>query len=216
MEIFGSNWRNHQTTIERNWREVITESDWVLIPGDISWALRIEAAIPDLLWLHGLPGRKVIMRGNHDYWWPSQTKLKATLPESIVAFQIEPLQIDNLVVVGARGWSIPGDPFYKQEDAKLVIREVERFKMSLRAWKSGSMCDMPALAMFHFPPVLRQAVDSPFLSLLQEYQIATAIYGHLHGEGHALKPPDQISATKLILVSADYLQFKPLLLFQNS
>ena len=123
MTVFGAGWEGHPEAFFRGWREVVGEEDLVVVPGDISWAMRLSEAIPDLLDLARLPGRKVLLKGNHDYWWPSISRLRAALPPGMYALQNDALVVDGVAVAGTRGWQYPPQT---PEDEKVFAREVER------------------------------------------------------------------------------------------
>src|SRR5690554_4132578 len=127
MDVFGGNWEGHPNAFFDGWRETVEEGDLVLVPGDVSWAMRLEEALPEL------PGRKVLLRGNHDYWWPSISKLRRALPEGMYAIQNDALALDGVVVSGTRGWVCPGSRVFTEEDERVYLREVERLSLSLDA-----------------------------------------------------------------------------------
>ena len=119
MTVFGAGWEGHPEAFFRGWREVVGEEDLVVVPGDISWAMRLSEAIPDLLDLARLPGRKVLLKGNHDYWWPSISRLRAALPPGMYALQNDALVVDGVAVAGTRGWQYPPQ---RPEDEKVFAR----------------------------------------------------------------------------------------------
>lgn len=133
MTIFGPSWEGHPDAFFQGWREVVGEHDIVLVPGDVSWAMRLEEAMLDLRDIADLPGRKVLLRGNHDYWWPSISKLRRALPAGMYAVQNDALALDGVVIAGARGWICPGSHGFGEQDEKIYRREVERLRLSLQA-----------------------------------------------------------------------------------
>jgi len=147
MTIFGPAWQGHPEAFFRGWREVVGPEDLVIVAGDISWAMRLSEAIPDLLDLASLPGRKVLLKGNHDYWWPSISRLRAVLPEGMYALQNDALVLDGVAVAGTRGWEYPPKT---PEDEKIFAREVERLGLSLKALKGQPYRHL--VLAFHFPP----------------------------------------------------------------
>lgn len=147
MTVFGAGWEGHPEAFFRGWREVVGEEDLVVVPGDISWAMRLSEAIPDLLDLARLPGRKVLLKGNHDYWWPSISRLRAALPPGMYALQNDALVVDGVAVAGTRGWQYPPQT---PEDEKVFAREVERLKLSLKALEGQPYRHL--VVAFHFPP----------------------------------------------------------------
>ena len=133
MTIFGEGWAGHPERFFAGWRETVAEDDLVLVPGDVSWAMTLGGALPDLLDIAALPGQKVLLRGNHDYWWPSLTKLRAALPEGMFALQNDALRLGSVVVAGTRGWVCPGSGDFDAEDEKIYTRELGRLQLSLAA-----------------------------------------------------------------------------------
>jgi predicted phosphohydrolase len=208
MDIFGAGWKGHPTAFFDGWRAVVGEDDLVLIPGDLSWALRFEDALMDLADISALPGRKVILRGNHDYWWPSISKLRAALPEGMFAIQNDALAIGELVIAGTRGWLCPGSPGFTEQDQKIYLRELERLKLSLRAAERLSYKRL--VVMLHFPPTNFKLEPSGFTELLQEVVPAAVVFGHVHGE--SWERFADLPGVTMYYVAADALGFSPKLI----
>lgn len=208
MNVFGDKWKDHSQRIEMNWKKEISEEDWVLIPGDLSWAMRLEEAKADLDWLEALPGKKICIRGNHDYWWDRPKKLNDSY-KSIVFLQNTAYFIDRIAICGTRGWTCPNPTLFTEEDARLYERELMRLELSLKAAKEAS----EIWVMLHYPPTNAQEYTSPLIELLADYPVTKVIYGHLHDE---LSWQQSLIGTyngiAYELVSADYLQFNPLYL----
>lgn len=208
MDIFGHRWINHSQHIEQHWREKITPEDVVLIPGDLSWAMRLEEAKTDLDWLETLPGKKICIKGNHDYWWDRPKKLNERY-KSIVFLQNTAYFIGKRAICGTRGWICPNPVSFSQEDARLYERELMRLELSLKAAKKAE----EIWVMLHYPPTNAQEYTSPLIKLLSDYPVTKVIYGHLHDEASweqsLIGMYDGISYE---LVSADYLNFDPLYL----
>lgn len=211
MTIFGPDWEGHPRSFFDGWREAVGEGDLVLIPGDISWALKLEDALLDLRDIAELPGRKVILRGNHDYWWPSLSKLRAALPESIYAIQNDALLIDGVVVAGSRGWVCPGSHGFSEQDEKVYRRELERLKLSLAA--ARKLSGEAFIVMLHFPPVNSRLEPSGFSELLLEASPDALVFGHVHGEP-AEKVVPELPGIEIHFVAADALGFRPRLLME--
>lgn len=208
MDVFGAAWRDHVGRLEAAWRETVQAEDWVLIPGDISWAMQLEAALPDLLFLAGLPGKKLLMRGNHDYWWSSRTKVNAVLPEGLYTLQNDSLRIENVAVCGTRGWSCPGAPGFTAADEAIYARELIRLELSLQAADE----DADKLVMMHFPPFNERSQASGFTELIERYGVKTVVYAHLHGAAHRSAFEGERNGVNYIFVAGDYLGFRPKLL----
>lgn len=209
MDIFGPRWANYLQLLEENWQKAVKPDDLVLIPGDISWAMYISEAEEDFRFLHNLNGIKLISKGNHDYWWETLSKLRAYVEEkgfSSIHFMHNSIyQYENIVICAAKGYPDNGKT---PEDQKLYNREVSRLQLSLdMAKNSGAKI---IYVMLHYPPMLQ----SDFTRLMEEYGVSRCLYGHLHGNSHNSALEGRYNGVEYILVSADYLQFKPLLLLK--
>ena len=183
MDIFGGNWENYTTKIAENWQKNVGKDDIVLIAGDISWAMKLEEAVADLQWIDKLNGKKIIIKGNHEYWWSGITAVRNVLPSSILAIQNDCLRIDNVLFCGTRGWTVPEHgKQLSAEDEKLYKREVERLKLTLAKMQQERKPTDTVICMMHFPPHNMTKEDSNFTYLLQENNIDIVVYGHLHGK----------------------------------
>ena len=207
MEVFGQQWERHFERISEDWRRRVAEGDVVLIPGDISWAMRQEDAAQDLRAIGALPGHKILLRGNHDYWWSAIGRVRAALPAGMSALQNDALAIGEQVFCGTRGWICPGEEPLSPEDARIYAREVLRMRMSLEAARYIAP-KSPLTVLMHFPPVAEHQADSEFLSLAKEYGASRLVYGHLHGAGlrHAIS--GRHSSLWIHQVSCDGLGFR--------
>lgn len=212
MDVFGEHWRDHHLLLEKNWRSAVGEADTVLLPGDLSWAMDLDGAMDDLLWLDRLPGRKLLIKGNHDYWWSSISKMKNILPESVVPLQNEAVDIGPAVVTGTRGWVTPESEGYSEEDdGKVYRRELLRLGMALDAARGLMDGGKPLVVMMHYPP-FSGGRPTEFARMMSERGVDLCVYGHMHmapGEW-----PDDVDAeiddVTYRLVSADRLNFRPL------
>ncbi|MBE7035216.1 MAG: serine/threonine protein phosphatase [Ruminococcaceae bacterium] len=207
MDIFGARWENYLETLQENWCKTIGPEDVVLLPGDLSWATYIDDAEADFQFLHSLPGKKLISKGNHDYWWETLNKLNNWLSahgfEDIEFLHNTVRVIGNVAVCAAKGYPDTGQ---SDEDKKLYNREVSRLQLSLdMAKKSGAET---IFVMLHYPP----SSQSDFVRLMEEYKVSRCLYGHLHGRHHAMATIGEHNGILYHLVSADYLHFKPLLI----
>lgn len=180
MDVFGPHWIDHFQRIAGDWRSRVSESDVVLIPGDISWAMQLDEAKPDLNAIGALPGRKILTRGNHDYWWNSISRVRDALPQNMYALQNDALALAGVLFAGTRGWTLAMDDAAEAEDRRIFQREQIRLEMSLKAARRIST-DMPLVAMIHFPPLTPSCPDTPFSELFQRYRADHVVYGHLHG-----------------------------------
>ena len=207
MNVFGSHWDNHFERISQDWRTRVGEEDTVLIPGDISWALQLRDAVPDLQAIAALPGRKVLTKGNHEYWWNSLTQVRAVLPPGMRVIQHSALDLGETVVCGTRGWMIPtGDTALAPEDQKILNRELARMEMALQ--EAGKLrAGRPLVAMIHFPPLYEQVRDTDFTRLFERYQVSTVVYGHLHGPAIRAGFNGMHHGVRYMLTSCDSLNF---------
>lgn len=185
MNVFGGNWEGHFEKIKSDWNEKVQEDDVVLICGDISWAMKLENALVDLHALSGLKGRKIFIRGNHDYWWNGISKIRAAAPDdSFVFLQTGAVKIGNLVFVGSRGWTCPGSPDYTDHDEKLYFREAERFKLAFaeadKLFKEGDK----KIALIHYPPFNLKNDETLFTQLFENNGVEKAVFGHIHGSAY--------------------------------
>ena len=211
MDVFGPNWAGHRDRIFGSWRETVGEEDAVLVPGDISWAMHFRDALPDLTDLSELPGKKVLLRGNHDYWWGSLTKMRSVLPESVKLVQNDACDIGAAVIAGSRGWILPSDSDFKTADKKIYERELIRLELSLSAAKRLAGQDKPIVAMLHYPPLMRDGAPTGFTALLEKYGVSRCVYGHLHGSpAWEVGFKGESNGVVYDLVSADALGFAPL------
>ena len=211
MDIFGPNWGNHTARLEEAWVSLVRPEDVVLIPGDISWAMSLDEAAADLAFIASLPGSKVLLRGNHDYWWNSISKVRAALPEGIKAIQNDSLASGGIAIVGTRGWTCPGSSLFDAaQDQKLYERELIRLELSLKSAAHG----LPKLCMLHYPPFNEKRQQSGFTSLLEAYGVERVIYGHLHGKSCNNAFEGVRNGVEYILCSADHLSFTPKLILE--
>ena len=180
MNIFGPVWENYLEDIERSWNEKVSDEDIVLIAGDISWAMKFEDAIADLDYISKLKGHKVIIRGNHDYWWKSISGLRQDLPVKMYALQNDAIKIGNYVICGSRGWVVPETTHKTPEDEKIYNRELIRLELSLKSAKHLQESGDKIICMTHYPPFNSKVEDNEFTALMEKYGVDYAVYGHLH------------------------------------
>lgn len=177
MDVFGAQWANHFEKISEDWRARVNDDDIVLLPGDLTWAMRLEEAMEDIRRVGELPGKKLILRGNHDYWWSAIGPRSARTAENMFAIQNDAMLIDGVLFAGTRGWMIPSaesDP----NDVHIYNRERLRLEMSLKTARRLSP-DAPLVAMLHYPPLFESALG--FSDILNAYGVSDCVYGHLHG-----------------------------------
>ncbi len=228
MDVFGPSWEKHAHQIEDHWRRRIAPEDLVLIPGDISWALKIFEVKPDLEWIDRLPGTKLLLKGNHDYWWGSLKQIAAILPPSIHLIQNNAFLWKGVAIGGARLWDTPEYSFgafiERRENPKENVTEeaiqadlsqaqFERELLRLRA--SLSLLDPQAktrIAMTHYPPIGADLRPSRASQILEEFQIQICVFGHLHNVKTDLSLFGEARGVRYLLTASDYLRFQPLMI----
>ncbi len=211
MDVFGPGWANHVNRLREGWQDTVAEGDLVLVPGDISWGLRLEEAAADLDFIHGLKGTKMLLRGNHDYWWTGYSKVQSVLPPSIRAVQNNALVWNDVVVGGTRGWNTPsGVDFSESKDRKIFEREKLRQELSLRAM--DAQAGRLRVFMLHYPPFNEKGAPTEFASLLEGRGMDHCVYGHLHGRSCLGGFEGSYEGTEYHLTSADHLRFVPKLI----
>lgn len=210
MDIFGDNWEHHEEKIKKNWLEEVKKEDTVLLPGDFSWAMNFEDVKLDFDYLNSLPGRKVILKGNHDYWWGTTNKIKEFFSknnfENIDILYNNSLLIENKIVCGTRGWILSNDD---NENEKIMNRELIRLEISLKDGVENYGPNKEIIVCMHYPPTNNELMEnSEFIKIMKKYNVKRCIYGHLHGEAHKEALQGEISGIKLNLVSCDFTNFK--------
>lgn len=182
MNIFGPVWDGYLETIERDWNDKVTDEDIVLISGDLSWAMFLEDAVADIAYIGGMKGRKVIIRGNHDYWWKSISAVRAMLPDGMYAVQKDAVRLDNCVICGTRLWTTP-EPGREQLPADKTIydRELLRLRMSLDRAAGMREAGDKLIVMVHYPPFNSTFRPTVYTEAIAEYSPDAVVYGHLHG-----------------------------------
>lgn len=182
MDVFGGNWVGYLEKIYADWESKVTDDDLVLIAGDISWAMNVDDAVKDISTFACLKGKKIIIKGNHDYWWSGIGKVRDALPESVYALQNDSIKIGDVVICGSRGWTVPGAPDFTEQDMKLYKREMERLRLSLSSAKKLAENGEKIIAMIHYPPFNVRRESSAYTDIFEEFGVDSVIYGHLHGK----------------------------------
>ena len=210
MDIFGKQWENYVERLWENWHSLITEQDVIVLPGDFSWATYLEQAVKDFSFLNELPGRKYILKGNHDYWWTTAKKLEEFLAayqfDTIAFLQNKAVMYQNIALCGTRGWTF-GDE-HTAEDQKIYSREIIRMELSLK--DAMKFNPEQIYAFVHYPPRNRGGIHTGMTELFEKYPVTKCIYGHLHAASHAKAVKGIVNGIEYILVSGDYLGFTPL------
>lgn len=182
MDIFGERWEGYVEKIFDDWKQKVTGDDLVLLAGDFSWAMKFAEAMPDFDLLKELPGKKVIIRGNHDYWWPSISVLRQALPENIFALQNDAIKFGDYIICGTRGWTVPEQGQQQSaEDEKIFKREVIRLELTLQSAQKLQTGGEKIICMMHYPPCNFKREKSEFIQLIEKYGVSAVVFGHLHG-----------------------------------
>ncbi len=182
MDVFGGNWVGYLDKIKADWQQKVGKDDLVLIGGDISWAMNIEDAKKDIETLIELNGKKIFIKGNHDYWWSGIGKVRDMLPEGFYALQNDSIRFDGVVICGSRCWSVPGSPDFKEQDMKIYLRETERLKLSLSSASKLKQENDKLIALVHYPPFNVRRENTLFTDIFEQNCVDSVIYGHLHGK----------------------------------
>ncbi len=209
MDIFGGCWANYLEEISENWQETVAEEDIVLIAGDISWAMNLSDALPDLQWIGDLPGHKVLIRGNHDYWWKAIGAVRSSLSHKTYAVQNDCVRIGDCLICGSRGWTTPENTGgVSAEDKKIYDREVQRMMLSLSAMAAQRRDGDRVMAMIHYPPFNSRHAPSPFTQLFEQYGVDAVVYGHLHGNPGRMRLEREANGVTYYLTSCDLVKNK--------
>ncbi len=211
MDIFGSCWQDHPEKIKRAWEKMVKADDTVILAGDLSWAMSLKDAEPDLRFFHDLPGRKVLLKGNHDYWWETVSKMNRFFEErKWDDFQIlynNSILCENIAVCGTRGWEAESTG---EQDRKILQREVQRLELSLQS----APADRERVVILHYPPF--DGEHAPFEELFKKYGVKRCYYGHIHGRAARESVPIEKDGVLYTLISADALDFTPLLIASSA
>ncbi len=204
MDVFGENWVDYENRIFTNWQNTVHSEDIVLVPGDISWQMSLDHARIDLEKIEELPGTKLILRGNHDYWWSSLKKIKEAGFKTIEVVQNSSFAYADWSIAGTRGWMDPTSTGFLDEDLKVWQRELLRLRMSLDTCVKDRR-----IVMLHYPPFNKQGEPNEFAEIMSEYGVEICVYGHLHGEGLYSVVEGVYDSIQYHCISSDYLQFIP-------
>ena len=217
MEIFGKSWADYTKRIENNWRHLIDDDDTVIIPGDISWALSLEEAESDMKFIDSLPGKKILGKGNHDFWWSTMKKHNAFFEKhgiTTISFLFNnAIETDEYIIAGTRGWfndENAGNAPDNADFVKLTNRENLRLKTSLQEAKKLQQTapEKEIIVFMHFPPFWKGKASEGLIELLKEYEIKRVYFGHIHGN-YNVEPHFEYEGIKMHIISADYLKFTP-------
>jgi len=208
MEIFGDNWKNHYEKIRIDWKAKVKDNDLVLLPGDFSWAMNLEDNLEELKFLENLPGKKILLKGNHDYWWNTLQKMNKYLAEkninTIQFLHNNSYLYKDYIICGTRGWIDSNI----EENIKILKRELLRLELSLKDAIQKHGRDKKIIVNMHYPPFIENTDEVNFIDLMNKYNVEYCIYGHIHGKQDEEIKTVENSNIKFKLVSCDYLNFK--------
>lgn len=205
MEVFGPHWTNYEERIMDHWKKIIHDDDLVLIPGDISWAMDESEAYHDLIRIENLPGKKVLLKGNHDYWWSSLKKLSKFEFKTIFFLQNNSFEYGDFVIAGTRGWTDTKTKDFTPLDQKVFDRELIRLELSLKSANN----EKEIICLLHYPPFSDNLLPNEYGDLMEKYNVRTCIYGHLHGDGLQNVIEGSYNGIDYLCTSSDYLSFIP-------
>lgn len=205
MDIFGDNWKEHEEKIFKNWNQKVKQDDIVLIPGDITWGLKMDEVKKDLDRIDSLLGKKIISKGNHDLWWQSKSKLDALGLKTIEFLQNDHYIYEGVAIAATRGWAPRDSDEFNEHDEKIFKREVTRLDMSLASIKIGVK---KKIVMIHYPPFnFTDQSPNEFVEVMKRHSVDVCIYGHLHAEGHSFIVEGEVEGIEFHCVSSDYIDF---------
>lgn len=207
MDIFGDGWQNHFEKISKDWLDKVADGDVVALGGDMSWGIDIDEAAPDFSLVAALPGKKVVIKGNHDYYWNSLSKMKLSFP-AFDFVQNNCVRYDDILIAGTRGWTIKGCADFTTEDEKIYARELIRLKLSLDDMQTQRKDGDKVVALLHFPPFDAQYSGSEITQMLENYKVDKVLYGHLHGKNARVTPRFTKNGIEYILTSCDLIDNK--------
>ncbi len=211
MSIFGENWKGYEEKIKDNWMKLVTENDLVVLPGDFSWSMYLKDTYKDFEYLNALPGKKLLLKGNHDYWWSTVNSMRNYVKENnfknIDFIYNNAYEFENKIIVGTRGWAFGEDA----ESKKMLHREVARLELSIRNGIENCGEDKEIIAFLHYPPIINQNIQheetNEFIRILKKYHIKRCYYGHLHSTAIKEAVEGEYFGIEFKLVSADAINF---------
>lgn len=211
MDIFGKNWEEHDQKIKSNWISKVKPQDTVILPGDFSWGMYLEETYKDFEFLNSLPGNKIMLKGNHDYWWTTVTSMKRYLKENnfenIDFLYNNSFLIENKIIAGTRGWVTTG--IKSDENYKILKREHDRLKLSIESGIKNFGEEKEVIVFMHYPPFYKEEVpeEIDFIKLMKKYNVKKCFYGHLHSDSHKEAIEGVVEGIEFKLISSDYLNF---------
>ena len=206
MNIFGDNWEKHEEKIKQDWLNKVSENDLVLLPGDFSWSTYLKDTVKDFEYINNLPGKKILLKGNHDYWWTTVTKMRSFIEDNnfknIDFLHNNSFEYDGIIIAGTKGWTLSGDEY----DPKLVKREMLRLELSIKDGIEKYGEGKEIIVCMHYPPTTKNG-EMDFINIMKKYNIKQCLYGHLHSFAINDAVEGNVDGINLKLVSADGLDF---------
>ena len=208
MNVFGGNWENHTEKLKEDWLKKVSQEDTVILAGDFSWATYLKDTYKDFEYIKELPGKKILLKGNHDYWWTTVTSMRNYLNENnfenIDFLYNNSYLVENKIIVGTRGWALNDT----ENAEKMINREVSRLELSIKdaIEKYGENTEI--ICVIHYPPITKNSTKNKFTELMKKYNIKTCYYAHLHGNSHKEAVEGILDGIEYKLISGDYLDFK--------
>ena len=212
MDIFGDNWVGHEEKIKKDWIEKVTDNDVVILPGDFSWSMHLEETKKDFEYLNSLPGKKLLLKGNHDYWWSTITKMRKFIEENkfknIDFVYNNSYEFENYIITGTRGWSTTEE----DKDEKIIKRELARLETSIQDGIQKYGNEKEIIVCMHYPPITNAKIirheEAEFVEVMKKYNVKKCLYGHLHSTSIKDAIEGELEGIEFKLVSADGLDFK--------
>ena len=208
MNIFGGNWENHTEKLKNDWLDKVNQEDTVILAGDFSWATYLQDTYNDFCYIKELPGKKILLKGNHDYWWTTVTSMRNYLKENnfenIDFLYNNSYEVEDKIIVGTRGWALNDT----ENAEKMINRETARLELSIKDAIDKYGDDKEIICVIHYPPITYTNIKNKFTEVMKKYNIKRCYYAHLHGASHKEAVEGNVDGIEYKLISGDYLDFK--------
>ena len=207
MDIFG--WQDYENKIKEDWESKVKEDDLVILGGDFSWSMQLQDTYKDFEFIHNLPGKKLLLKGNHDYWWTTLTSMRKYIKDigfnDIDFIYNNRYEFEDRIICGTRGWGFGED--IQEDDEKIYNREKQRLRLSIEDGINKYGKDKEIIVCLHYPPIKTDEI-SDFVRIMEEYNVKKCLYGHLHGPAHRFVVEKNIDGIEYIMISCDYTKYK--------
>lgn len=208
MDIFGDKWQKYEDKIKEDWLKKVKDNDLVILPGDFSWAMYLEETEKDFSFLNDLPGKKILLKGNHDYWWTTVTNMRKYINEknfeNIDFLYNNSYEFEGKIICGTRGWNLSED----EEEIRLTKREIARLELSIKDGINKFGKDKEIIVFMHYPPVTKKYLETEYMEIMKKYNVKRCYYGHMHANSIQEAVEGSVNGIELKLVSSDGLDFK--------